>query len=153
MKSYKQIVELLEDIEEKHLILQSFHAGPLDQVDIAKLGQTSYPLLYCEIMGATIDHGVLTYDIELFVADMILPDLKNRTQVYSDTLQLLHDVLDQFIQSLATTNTTVDDDYKLELPATSTPFTARFDNELTGWSCSFSLEFSNSNNLCIAPYS
>lgn len=104
-------------------------------------------------MGATIDHGVLTYDIELFVADMILPDLKNRTQVYSDTLQLLHDVLDQFIQSLATTNTTVDDDYKLELPATCTPFTARFDNELTGWSGSFSLEVSNSNNLCIAPYS
>jgi hypothetical protein len=153
MKSYKQIVELLEDIQQKHLILQSFHAGPLDQVDIAKLGQTSYPLLYCEIMGATIENGVLTYDIELFVADMILPDLKNRTQVYSDTLQLLHDVLDQFIQSLATTNTTVDDGYKLELPATCTPFTARFDNELTGWSGSFSLEVSNSNNLCIAPYS
>ena len=66
MKSYKQIVELLEDIEEKHLILQSFHAGPLDQVDIAKLGQPDYPLLYCEIMGVTIDNGVLTYDIELF---------------------------------------------------------------------------------------
>ena len=40
MKSYKQIVELLEDIEEKHLILQSFHAGPLDQVDIAKTRAT-----------------------------------------------------------------------------------------------------------------
>ena len=58
MKSYKQIVELLEDIEEKHLILQSFHAGPLDQVDIAKLGQTDYPLLYCEVMGTTTS---LTY--------------------------------------------------------------------------------------------
>jgi len=153
MKSYKQIVELLEDIQEKHLILKSFHAGPLDQVDIAKLGQTAYPLLYCEIMGATIEHGVLTYDLELFVADMILPDLDNRTQVYSDTLQLLHDVLDMFIQSLANSNTTVDGDYKLELPATCTPFTARFDNELTGWSGSFSLEVSNSNDLCIAPYS
>jgi hypothetical protein len=152
MKSYKQIVELLEDIEEKHLILQSFHAGPLDQVDIAKLGQPNYPLLYCEIMGVTIDNGTLTYDLELLVADMILPNLTNRTQVYSDTLQLLHDVLDQFIQSLANSNTTVDNDYKFELPASCTPFTARFDNELTGWSGSFSIEVSNSNDLCIAPY-
>lgn len=153
MKSYKQIVDLLETITTEHLILQSFHAGPLDEVDIKKLGQPDYPFLYCEVMGATIENGVLTYDLELLVADMKLPNLTNRNQVYSDTLQLLHDVLDQFIQALANTNTTVDDDYKLELPASCTPFTARFDNELTGWSGAFSLEVSNSNNLCITPFS
>ena len=153
MKSYKQITNLLQTITDNHLILQSFNAGPLDQVDIEKLGQTDYPFLYCEILGANIDNGVISYDLELLVADMIQPDLSDRNQVYSDTLQMLHDVLNQFIQSLATTNTTVDDDYKAELPVTCTPFTARFDNELTGWSGSLTIEVSNKNNLCIAPSS
>ena len=152
MKSYIQIVNLLETIATDHEMLQHFAAGPLDKVDIEKLSQTQYPFLYAEVMGVTIDNGVLTYDIELLVADMILPDLGNRNQTYSDTIQILHDVLNQFIQALANTNTTVDDDYKFELPATCTPFTARFDNELTGWSGQFSIEVSNRNDLCIAPY-
>jgi len=153
MKSYIQIVNTLQAIADKHLILQHFHAGPLDEVDIGKLDQLQYPFLYCEILGVSIDNGILTYDLELLVADMIKPDLMDRNQVYSDTLQILHDVLDMFIQSLANSNTTVDDDYKAELPLSCTPFTVRFDNELTGWSGSLSLEVSNANNLCIAPYS
>jgi hypothetical protein len=153
MKSYVQIVNLLETIATDSDMLHHFAAGPLDQVDIEKLGQTNYPFLYCEILGVTVNNGVLSYDVELFVADMILPDLSNRTQTYSDTLQILHDVLNQFIQALATTNITVDDDYKMELPATLTPFTARFDNELTGWSGMFTIEVSNKNDLCIAPFS
>ena len=153
MKSYIQITNLLQTITNNHLMLQHFAAGPLDQVDIEKLGQTDYPFLYCEILGANIDNGVMSYDLELLVADMIQPDLTDRNQVYSDTLQILHDVLNQFIQSLATTNTTVADDYKVELPITCTPFTARFDNELTGWSGSLTIEVSNKNDLCIAPFS
>ena len=152
MKSYIQIVDTLQTIANEHLILQHFHAGPLDEVDIGKLDQRQYPFLYCEILSVSIDHGVLSYDIELLVADMIQPDLTDRNQVYSDTLQILHDVLDMFIQSLANSNTTVDGDYKAELPLTCTPFTVRFDNELTGWSGSLTLEVSNANNLCIAPF-
>lgn len=153
MKSYVQIVNLLETIATDSDMLQHFAAGPLDQVDIEKLGQINYPFLYCEVLGATVNNGVMSYDVELLVADMILPDLSNRTQTYSDTLQILHDVLNQFIQALATTNITVDDDYKMELPATLTPFTARFDNELTGWSGMITIEVSNKNDLCIAPFS
>ena len=39
----------------------------------------------------------------------------------------------------------------LELPITAEPFTADFDNELTGWSATFQLEVENTNNLCITP--
>ncbi len=152
MKSYIEITNLLESIVTQHQILQHFAAGPLDQVDIEKLGQEDYPFLYCEILGANIDNGVLSYDLELLVADMIQTDLTTRNQVYSDTLQLLHDVLNQFIQALATNNTTVDNDYKAELPINCTPFTVRFDNELTGWSAALTLEVSNENDLCIAPF-
>ena len=94
----------------------------------------------------------MSYDIELLVAELIEPDLSDRTQVYSDTLQMLHDVLNKFIQSLANTNTTVDNDYKVELPISCTPFTVRFDNHLTGFSATITVEVSNKNDLCISPY-
>jgi len=153
MKSYIQIVDTLQTITDEHLMLQHFHAGPLEEVDIEQLGQRNYPFLHCDITGANIDNGVISYDLDLAVADMIQEDLTDRNQVYSDTLQILHDVLNQFIQSLANTNTTVDNDYKAELPISCSPFTVRFDNHLTGWSATLTLEVSNKNDLCISPYS
>ena len=39
----------------------------------------------------------------------------------------------------------------LELPINAEPFTARFDNELTGWSASINVQVNNQNNLCIVP--
>ena len=39
----------------------------------------------------------------------------------------------------------------LELPISAEPFTARFDNILTGWSAEISVDVNNPNNLCIAP--
>ena len=39
----------------------------------------------------------------------------------------------------------------LELPISAEPFTARFDNLLTGWSATISMEVNNPNNLCIVP--
>lgn len=157
MISYLNIVDALQQIVDDHLILNHFAAGPLDEVDINKLAQTQYPFLYCEILGVSIDHGILTYDVELLVADMILPDLTDRNQVYSDTLQLLHDVLNQYIQVLNNNSlvhpsgTGREGTIKIELPATCTPFTTRFDNHLTGWSGQFSIEVDNINNLCISP--
>jgi hypothetical protein len=152
MKTYTQINSLLQTIADNHLMIQHFASGGMDEVDINKLAQTQYPFLYAELLGADIDNGVLSYDIELLVAELIEPDMSDRTQVYSDTLQMLHDVLNQFIQSLANTNTTVDDDYKVELPISCTPFTVRFDNHLTGWSATITVEVANKNNLCISPY-
>lgn len=151
MKTYNQIVATLQTIADDHLQLQSFQSGPLDKVDIGKLDQRSYPFLYCELLDAEIDHGTLTYGVELFVADMILPDLSDRNEVYSDTLQMLHDVIEKFIQSQSTDG--AGSDFKITLPINATSFTVRFDNELTGWSARIDIEVSNTNNLCIAPFS
>jgi len=39
----------------------------------------------------------------------------------------------------------------LNLPVTADPFTARFNNLLTGWSANLSVQVNNTNNLCIVP--
>tara|TARA_R100001086_G_scaffold238846_1_gene163847 strand:- start:6860 stop:7153 length:294 start_codon:yes stop_codon:yes gene_type:complete len=87
--------------------------------------------------------------------DQILGDAPNnertaRTDTYSETLQIMQDVINEFKHAMYSTSW-VDNEVVLETPITVEPFTARFENELTGWVADISIEVNNTNNLCIVP--
>ena len=158
MISFRNVVGYLETIADKHYEINSFHSGMMDEVDINKLGATDYVILYAEPGNVVINQGVLTYNFTIFVMDMIndeVGDEPNKQRIgrvdgYSETLNILQDVVSEFKHSL-TTQSWVDGEVVLELPITAEPFTARFNNLLTGWSASISVDVNNKNNLCIAP--
>ena len=98
MITFRNVVGYLETIAEKHYMINSFHSGMLDEVDINKLGATDYTILYAEPGTATIDRGVLTYTFTIYVMDLvndqILGDSPNnqrlgRIDTYTD-LSLIH---------------------------------------------------------------
>ncbi len=158
MITFEKAVGFLETIATKHYQINSFHSGDLDEVDINKLGAKDYMILYAEPSNAVMNTGVLTYTFTLYVMDMIneeIGDAPNKQRLgrlttYSETLRILNDVIAEFKHSLST-ESWVDDEVVLQLPITCEPFTARFDNLLTGWSSSITIEVNNKNNLCIAP--
>lgn len=158
MITFRNIVGFLETIAEKHYEINSFHSGFMDEVDINKLGATDYVILYAEPGNASIDTGVLTYTFTIYVLDMIndeLGDAPNnerlgRVDTFSENLSILQDVINEFKQSVVTASW-VDSEVILQTPINAEPFTARFNNLLTGWSASISLEVKNANNLCIVP--
>jgi hypothetical protein len=158
MITFRNVLGFFETIAEKHLQINSFHSGFMDEVDINKLGATDYVILYAVPGNATINTGVLTYTFTIYVLDMIndeVGDAPNkerlgRIDTYSENLSILQDVINEFKQNLYSTSW-VDDEVLLTLPITAEPFTARFNNLLTGWSASISLEVNNPNNLCIVP--
>ena len=158
MITFRNIVGFLETIAEKHYEINSFHSGFMDEVDINKLGATDYVILYAEPGNASIDTGVLTYPFTIYVLDMIndeLGDAPNnerlgRVDTFSENLSILQDVINEFKQSVVTASW-VDSEVILQTPINAEPFTARFNNLLTGWSASISLEVKNANNLCIVP--
>ena len=160
MVTFKNVIDDFSDIATNHYLINSFHSGFLDEVDVNKLDQSDFPILYCEPGVATIDMGVLTYSFTIFVLDMLKEDLSNRNDVWTNTLEISQDIIAEFRQNLAL-QTSGDDSGKkfsyvtdeavLELPITSEPFTARFANILTGWSSSMSIQVNNANNLCDAP--
>ena len=158
MVTFRNVVGFLETIAEKHYEIKSFHSGFMDEVDINKLGATDYVILYAEPGQAVVDKGVLTYTFTIYVLDMIneeLGDAPNkerlgRVDTLSENLQILQDVINEFHHSLYSTSW-VDDEVVLDLPITCEPFTARFNNLLTGWSASISMQVNNPNNLCISP--
>ena len=158
MITFRNAVGFLETIADKHYMINSFHSGFMDEVDINKLGATDYVILYAEPGTATVDKGVMTYNFTIYVLDMIndeVGDAPNnerlgRLDTLSENLQILQDVINEFHKSLYSTSW-VDDEVVLELPISCEPFTARFDNLLTGLSASISMQVNNTNNLCIVP--
>ena len=160
MVTLKNIIDDFSNIATNHYLINSFHSGFLDEVDINKLDQADFPILYCEPGTATIDMGVLTYSFTIFVLDVLKEDLSNRNIVWTSTLQTTQDVVAEFRQNLALQTSGGDsgkkfsyvpDEAVLELPLSTEPFTARFANILTGWSTSMSIQVNNANNLCNAP--
>ena len=160
MITFRNAVGFLETIADKHYMINSFHSGFMDEVDINKLGATDYVILYAEPGTATVDKGVMTYTFTIYVLDMIndaVGDAPNnerlgRLDTLSENLQILQDVINEFHQNLYSTSW-VDDEVVLDLPISCEPFTARFDNLLSGWSASISMQVNNKNNLCIVPIS
>ena len=160
MITFRNAVGFLETIADKHLMINSFHSGFMDEVDINRLGATDYVILYAEPGTATVDKGVMTYNFTIYVLDMIndaIGDAPNnerlgRLDTLSENLQILQDVINEFHQNLYSTSW-VDDEVILDLPISCEPFTAKFDNLLTGWSASISMQVNNKNNLCIVPIS
>ena len=158
MITFRNVVGYLETIAEKHYMINSFHSGFLDEVDVNKLGATDYVILYAEPGTAVIDKGVLTYNFTIYVLDMIndeVGDAPNkerlgRLDTLSENLQIMQDVINEFQHSLYSTSW-VDGEVVLNLPINAEPFTARFNNLLTGWSSTISMQVNNQNNLCIVP--
>ena len=158
MISFRNVVGYLETIAEKHFEINSFHSGQLDEVDINKLGATDYIILYAEPSTVVVDKGVLTYNFSIYVMDMINEEVGSdpnrqrvgRVDTYSQTLNIIQDVINEFHQNLYSTSW-VNNDVVLSLPVNAEPFTARFDNTLTGWSANLTIEVPNQNNLCVVP--
>ena len=158
MITFRKALGFLETIADKHYEINSFHSGFLDEVDINKLGATDYVILYAEPGAAIVDKGSMTYNFTIYVLDMINDEVGDspnnerlgRIDKLSENLSILQDVINEFHHSLYSTSW-VDGEVVLELPINAEPFTAKFDNLLSGWSATLSMQVNNKNNLCIVP--
>lgn len=174
MKTYRQIVETFDTIAHNHKQINSFHSGYLDEVDINKLGLKDYAILYIEPSTAFLNTGTLSYQFNVYVLDMIneqqIKDMETvgekdnerlhlgRIDGFSENLSILKDVINEFKHSMYLSDpaTNKSGSYApsesiLEVPINIEPFTARFNNLLTGWSAQLNIQVNNTNNLCDSP--
>lgn len=147
------ITNTFEAIAADHEQIKSFHTSGLDDLDVDKLDVNKYPLLYAQVTDAELSNGYTVLSFEVMVGDLVIekqhPTL---TEVYSETFLILQDVAAQFWFNVSQQGDQVNDQLSFQVPITCQPFTARFDNLLTGWSCSFEVRLPNAMNLCDAPY-
>ena len=151
MRTVNQIIDELEAIALDHHFIRSFKEGEMSEVDIQKLAGDKYPICYADISGATIERGVLIYSLDVLVMDMVLPGQTDAQEQYSGTLRTLIDIVSNYAQVLSA-QSDVNRDVRIELPVDCEPFTARFDNLLTGWVGTVRLQTSNTLDLCAAAF-
>ena len=160
MITYKNIIDDFNTIATNHFLINSFHSGLLDEVDINKLNQSDFPILYVEPGNTNIDKGVLTYTFTVFTMSLIKEDLSNRNEVWDTMLQIMQDIIAEFRQNLSVQTSGSDSGKKfsyipnevvLNMPINAEPFTVRFANMLTGWNATFTMQVNNANSLCNAP--
>ena len=160
MITYKNIIDDFNTIATNHFLINSFHSGMLDEVDINKLDQADFPILYVEAGNTNIDKGVMTYTFTVFTMNLIKEDLSNREEVWSEMLQIMQDIIAEFRQNLSVQTSGGDSGKKfsyvpnevvLNMPINAEPFTVSFANMLTGWNATFTMQVNNANSLCNAP--
>tara|TARA_R110000824_G_scaffold134186_3_gene297125 strand:+ start:7374 stop:7838 length:465 start_codon:yes stop_codon:yes gene_type:complete len=153
MQTVVDINKAFEDLVANHLQLKQFYTFSLEEIDIDKITVDLFPLLYAQCTSATIEGGATTFDYEVIVADLVIekqgPEI---TQIYGETLLILQDVISQFHLNVSAMATEVNSSWSFDMPIVADPFSARFNNMLTGWSCSFSIRVPNVVNLCNALY-
>ena len=160
MITYKNIIDDFNTIATNHFLINSFHSGMLDEVDLNKLDQSDFPILYVEPGNTNIDKGVMTYTFTVFAMSLIKEDLSNRDEVWDTMLQVMQDIIAEFRQNLSVQTSGGDSGKKfsyvpnevvLNMPINAEPFTVRFANMLTGWNATFTMQVNNANSLCNAP--
>tara|TARA_Y100001973_G_C5207250_1_gene342508 strand:- start:4945 stop:5439 length:495 start_codon:yes stop_codon:yes gene_type:complete len=148
--TYRNVIDTFNTIATNHFEIKFFKTGSLNDVDIDKLDATQFVMMYVEPQPVSIDTQTLTYSFDVIIADRILEDYSNQTDAYSETLQIMKDVIANFRQSMSSTSW-ADSRTEIELPISLNPFTSRFANMLTGWVGTFNIVVNNDNNLCISP--
>ena len=81
---------------------------------------------------------------------VIEEQLPHLDDVYTDTLLIMQDLIATIYNTQATISI-IDEGYGIGMPVSCVPFTAQYDNLLTGWDCTINIRIPNALELCDAP--
>jgi len=163
MINYKKIIDDFSLLADKHKQINSFGTGDIRQLiyltqqidgtDNTTNAAPIYPLMY--VIPSAVNRGEqqITYTFSVIVADIM--NAKNydiETDLYSDTLQILEDILAQFKYSVTQATGDYEEKYDITLPSTISPFSEAYDDILVGWTLTLQVVVDNPLNRCLAPF-
>jgi hypothetical protein len=158
--NFKKITDLLKNLAHYHMQIQGYGIGDINQLiylteERLKVENTEenyapfYPLMYVIPQGAKTDGRQTTYDFDIMIMDIMnTKNWDNEVDAWSDTLDILKDVIAQMRYSLDSCYCSWDVDYPIQM----TPFSESFDDYVTGWTGAISLRIPDAIDRCIAPY-
>lgn len=150
MITYNGIIEYFKEVANKHLQINSFSFGDIDDADLEKIEE--YPLLHVGVSGANIDERVISYDINVMLIEIIddkVDRKDNEKFALSNTLQILQDLQTEFLKG----SSIVTPETKLTGNALSCqPITGNYNNRVVGWSTLMTIEGANESEACNIPY-
>jgi hypothetical protein len=158
--NYKKILDLLRQLGEYHEQIQSWGQGSIQQLiyDVeSRLKEDNtdhlapyYPLMWVVTDSVKTDGRESTYEFSILVMDIMnTKNFDNQTDVLSDCLDILKDVVAQLKYSSDECYCQLDLDYPIDM----TPFEEQYDDYVAGWTAKIRIRVPDAINRCIAPYS
>jgi hypothetical protein len=158
----KNIVDDFQLLSQRHKQLNSFGFGDLDeftyQVDrrdreVNPSDQAPYyPYLYVIPANVIQEFGFMTYEFNLIVSDIMKRDMDNMTDILSDTLQIMNDVISMFRLSVTEQLGNYNEYYYTDDPITMVPFIEQYEDLLCGYSATIRIKTKTYLDRCVAAF-
>jgi hypothetical protein len=139
-----QVITQLEAIATAHYQINSFGFGNI--YDITTSGDITYPLMWVQHEGVDISTGVQNFKFDVIICDIVKGGRVNETEVLSDQLEIVKDVIAQLKHP----------SYKWDFVGDNVALTAfeeRFPDSVTGYSFTIVLQLPYATNRCSIPMS
>jgi hypothetical protein len=158
----KNIVDDFQLLANRHKQINSFGFGDLDeftyQVDRRdKVVNPSdqapyYPYFYVVPANVIQEFGFMTFEFNLIVSDIMKRDMDNMTDILSDTLQIMNDVISMFRLSVTEQLGNYNEYYYLDDAVTMVPFIEEYDDLLCGYSATIRIKTKTYLDRCVAAF-
>jgi len=148
--TYKQVVELFEDIALSQSAVKQWGVGDITDVDM----QTDvhpfqrFPLVFMVPQISSMDRfGKLTLGFDIICADIAKNEEDLQINTHNNTLMILQDIFSKIIMTdWATIG------IEVETPIVIEPFVERFQNNLAGWTATVNVIVKSPFDLCNAAF-
>ena len=141
--NYKQVLNDLEEIADKHLEINSYGYGELEQLtnDINTEVEPLYTRMYVVPGETTLAQNELIYNFQVIIADRLEQDYSNQQDVMSDTLEICKDIFTVLYLS----------EYESIWGANVQPFLESYETILAGWTLNLQITQGFDYNRCVLP--
>lgn len=158
----KNIVDDFQLLANRHKQINSFGFGDVDeftyQVDrrdkqVNPSDQAPYyPYFYVVPSNVIQEFGFMTFEFQLLVSDIMKRDMDNMTDILSDTLQIMNDIISMFRLSVTEKLGNYNEYYYLDDAVTMVPFIEQYDDLLCGYSATIRIKTKTSLDRCVAAF-
>lgn len=153
MINYKQLLVDLGLIAYNHPQINSFGFGDIKQItnDIETKKEPKYTRMYVVPDLVEFNENHIHYTFNIIIMDKVEEDLKNLTDVLSDTLETTKDVFTILYHSYTEEQGNFSWDIVTDWAPEITPFTERFETILAGWTMKIKFQVAFDYNDCVVP--
>lgn len=141
--SYFQILEDWKTFADKHLQINSYGFGPLEQLTVDRYTKVEplYPRIYFVPERTKFNPNHMHITWKVIICDKIEEDYSNQQDVLSDTLEIAKDFYSKAYLS----------DYEVDWDAFLEPWLEETESTLAGWTLTVSVTQKFDYNRCVLP--
>lgn len=160
--NFKTFIDDFRLLSDHHKQLNSFGWGDYDDFsyvvdsrdkqDNPTYQAPYYPYLFVIPNTAVQEFGFMTYEFTVIVSDIVERDLDNMIDVWSDTNQIMDDIISQFRLSVTDSLGNFNEKYYLDDVVECTPFIEKYADMVAGWTATFIIKVKTPLDRCDAAF-